>query len=46
MATIANGGKLVTPRIVKSITDSRRKNDQHFFAGRFATGNFARDGHA
>jgi cell division protein FtsI/penicillin-binding protein 2 len=30
MATIANGGKLVTPRIVKSITDSNGKTVSNF----------------
>ena len=44
MAAIANGGKLVTPRIVKSITDGDGKTVEQFFAGGFATGHFARDG--
>ena len=36
MAAIANGGKLVTPRIVKSITTRGGQNDQLAFADRGA----------
>ena len=41
MATIANGGKLITPRIVKSITSEEGKTVSSFLTRRVAPGHFA-----